>query len=80
MAIPLGLPWTLFEDRINQLDLRGLKAFRIRGARVEGTIDLFNVFNTAAVLNEITVVGSAFRQPTQILQGRMVKFGAKFIF
>jgi hypothetical protein len=80
VAIPVGLPWTLFEDRINQLDIRALRGFRIKRARVEGTVDVFNVFNTAAVLNETTVIGAAFRRPTQILQGRMVKFGAKLNF
>ncbi|MBM3276413.1 MAG: hypothetical protein FJZ00_14760, partial [Candidatus Sericytochromatia bacterium] len=49
-------------------------------ARIEGTVDVFNVFNAASVLNQVMVLGPAFRRPTQILEGRMVKFGAKLEF
>lgn len=80
VAVPLTQPWTLWEERINQIDIRALKGFRVKRARVEGTVDVFNLFNTASVLNQVQVYGPAFRRPTQILEGRMVKFGAKFEF
>jgi len=86
---PLGLgtattqliaPGTEFGDRVTQLDLRVGKMFRLQRARLQATLDLFNVLNSSAVLALNTTYGSAWLSPTQILQGRLMKIGAQFDF
>ena len=71
---------TLFEDRINQLDLRVTKTVRIGRARVLGMVDVYNVFNVSSVLDLNAFYGPAFEQPTQILAARLFKVGAQFNF
>jgi hypothetical protein len=71
-----------FEDRITQLDVRLTKVLRFGKARVQGMVDVYNVFNAAAA----TGVSSAFPAaapafwlfPYQIMGGRLFKFGAQF--
>jgi hypothetical protein len=80
VTIPIVPPGTFYEARINQLDLRLTKAWKVRATRVRGMFDIYNIFNCNAVLSEITTYGPAFRTPTQILGGRLLKFGAQVDF
>ena len=43
-------------------------------------VDLFNVINSNAVLNQITVYGPKLGNPTTILPGRLVRFQIKYVF
>ena len=56
------------------------KIFRLGGTRIEPTIDLFNAFNANPIQVQTTRYGPAWRNVTGVLQGRMVKFGARFDF
>jgi len=78
--IDLIEPNTVFEDRLNQLDIRLTKLFRIRGARVQGNFDIYNVLNGSAILAENARFGPTWLQPTQILSARTFKFGAQLNF
>jgi hypothetical protein len=71
---------TEYENRILQLDLRFTKKLRIGRARIEGNVDLYNVFNGSAVLATNTRFGSAWMTPTQVLGGRLFKLGFQMNF
>src|SRR5262245_3519897 len=69
------------DQRINQLDLRLTKMFPLPGSsRVRANVDLYNLFNASTVLNVISTYGSRWLQPTQILDGRLLKFSAQIDF
>jgi hypothetical protein len=70
-------------DRLNQLDLRFGKVFRIRQMRLQGIVDVYNALNRNADLLLNTTYGStgaAWRQPLVILPPRLVKLGVQIDF
>ena len=73
-------PYTMFEPRLNQVDLRFSKIFRFGGTRIQGMFDLYNLLNQAAILTENTRYGSAWRTPTSVLDARLFKFGVQVNF
>jgi hypothetical protein len=81
-------PFSQFGDRLNQVDLRGGKIFRMGRKRIQANLDLYNLFNASSVVNYTATygtfgsatAGSIFRQPTQILDGRLVKFSFQLDF
>ncbi|HMF95955.1 MAG TPA: carboxypeptidase regulatory-like domain-containing protein [Vicinamibacterales bacterium] len=79
-AAQLIAPGTMYGDRLNQLDVRFGKMFRTPRGRIQASVDLFNVLNASAILSLNTTYGTSWLAPTQILQGRLVKFGAQFDF
>jgi hypothetical protein len=80
VSIDLFPPNTLYEDRIQQIDLRVSRLFRMGKAGVRGNFDIYNVFNANTVLNLNTGYGSQWLQPIQIMGGRLFKFGAQLTF
>lgn len=62
-------PW------VNLVDLRFVKIFRWENVRMEPTLDLYNVFNSNAVTNSVTTVGSSLGRPTAIVMGRLLRVG-----
>jgi len=79
-ATQLIAPGTEFGDRVTQLDVRFGKFLRLPHGRIQATADLFNVMNSSGILALNTTFGQAWLHPTQILQGRLVKFGAQLDF
>jgi hypothetical protein len=80
-TVPLLAPGTYFGDRLNQMDLRMSKAFRLpAGRRVQALVDLYNLFNANPVLAQNNTFGPQWQRPTQILQGRLLKFGVQVDF
>jgi hypothetical protein len=81
-------PFSQYGDRVNQFDLRAGKIFRFGSKRAQANIDLYNVLNFNSVVNYNSTygtfgsatAGSIFRQPTQVLDGRLVKFSFQFDF
>jgi hypothetical protein len=73
-------PMSEFEDRLNQLDLRFIRSFHAKGVRLQGTFDVYNVFNAAAVLAENTQYGATWRNPTSLLDARIFKVGVQIDF
>jgi hypothetical protein len=80
VSVPLIAPSTLFEDRIQQLDFRFSRTFKIAGKRIEPEFDIYNALNASPILSVNNTFGSAWRTPTQILSGRLLKFGAQMTF
>ncbi len=79
-TIQLMEPWTQREERYTMLDVRLSRIFRVRQARVEPRIDVYNLFNTSAVLGSVAGFGQAWLRPTEIFLGRFVKFGIQVDF
>ena len=73
-------PGTLYGDRFTQVDVRVGKNVRIGRARIAASLDVYNMLNSSAVLTQNNTVGPLWRSPTNILQGRLIKFGAQFDF
>jgi hypothetical protein len=77
-SVQLIQPNTVFEDRINQTDLRLTKSVRIWDRiNLQGIMDLANLFNSSAIESENLTYGSKWLTPTQILDPRLVKFGGR---
>jgi hypothetical protein len=69
-----------YGERLNQLDLRVGKLFRVAGTRTMLNVDVFNLFNGSAVTVVNPSFPAAFRRPTQIMLARFIKVSAQFDF
>jgi hypothetical protein len=79
-GIDLKEPNQEFEDRSKQLDLRFAKNFRVGRARIRGMFDIYNIFNGSNVGVMVTRFGPAWLRPTEVMAGRLLKFGAQLDF
>jgi hypothetical protein len=80
VVIPLVTPLSLFGPRINQLDLRATKILRFGTRRVQANVDAYNVFNSNTPVTLFGTYNARWGQPTQVLDGRLVKFSAQLDF
>jgi hypothetical protein len=80
LVIPLVKPLSVFGPRINQLDLRGSKIFRFGTRRLQVNVDAYNVFNRNTPVTLFGTYNARWGQPTQVLDGRLVKFSAQVDF
>jgi len=72
---------SMFEPRAQQLDLRFTRTFRLGGTRrIRPSLDIYNLFNAGTVLSMNTTYGSAWKDVTQILNGRQLRVAAQFDF
>ena len=54
---------------------------RLRGSmRLQANFDLYNALNSSSILAITTAFGPRWRQPTQILDGRLMQFGGQLTF
>jgi hypothetical protein len=79
-AVPLIKPGTLYAERLYQVDFRASKSIKMPRGRVQVNIDLYNAFNASSILAQNTTYGALWLRPTQILQGRLLKFGGQIDF
>jgi hypothetical protein len=76
VPVPLVKPGTLYGERLHQFDARISKEFVLRGGlRVQGQLDVYNLFNGNMVLAQNNTFGANWQQPLAILAGRLLKFG-----
>ena len=61
-------------------DLSIARNFRISRKRVEPELDIYNALNASPILSVNNSYGPAWRTPTQILAGRLLKFGVRVSF
>jgi hypothetical protein len=80
VSVDLMPPLTEFEDRITQLDVRFSRPFRVVGRRVEAQFDIYNALNASPILSINTRFGPSWLTPTEILAGRLFKFGVQVDF
>jgi hypothetical protein len=86
--VPLIAPQTQFEDRRTQLDLRLSRTFRAGGrARAQANFDVYNVFNSSAILGLNNTYGRQWRVPVTsiatgagVLNGRLFQFSGRVSF
>ena len=79
-TVSLAQPFSGYEDRLTQLDLRLAKIVHVGKFTIRGMFDAYNVFNANTILQENTRVGPTYLQPTRILAGRLFKVGAQVDF
>ena len=72
-------PGTVYGDRLNQLDVRLGKNFRVQRYRINASVDVYNVLNSDAVLNEKSAY-LVWRTPLSVVKPRFVKFSAQLDF
>ena len=78
----LGLiqPNTAYGDRLNEFDLRFTKIVTVGRGRVDFNVDLFNAFNSDAILVQNNTFGAAWQRPLTVIQPRFVKVAARWDF
>jgi len=72
-------PGTMYGDRLNQLDLRVSKLFRLGATRTTLSVDINNVLNANPVTAESPVY-TIWRRPQSILLPRFAKLSMQFDF
>jgi len=70
----------VFIERLNQIDLRIAKIFRVGRTRTSLNFDFFNLTNSNSVLTENQTFGAAWRTPQSILLPRLFKLSAQLDF
>jgi hypothetical protein len=78
--IALIEPGTEYGERMLQVDFRLAKRIQVGGARLQGMVDFFNLFNDNSVLTQNNTFGPEWLRPTRILDGRLVKIGFQVDF
>jgi hypothetical protein len=81
-VINLVTPGDVWGDRVNEIDVRIGKILRFGRTRTNIGFDIYNVFNSAAVLtyNQTFVPGGAWLAPLSVLTPRFAKIGAQVSF
>jgi hypothetical protein len=80
-TIELIPPSTLFEPRLQQVDLRFSRVFTLGGTRrIRPSLDVYNLLNASNVINMNVTYGPSWKDAVQILSGRLLRFGAQFDF
>jgi hypothetical protein len=80
VTVDLIPPGTLYGARANELDVNIKKLMKFGGTRISASVDVFNILNRSDILSINTRYGPLWLQPTNILAGRYLKFGAQFNF
>jgi len=84
VTVNLVSPGSMFGDRRNQLDVRLTKMFRLDRTRIGANLEIYNVFNSNAVLTEsATYVNSSvsgWRIPQTIMPPRFFKISMQLDF
>ena len=80
VTVNLIEPGTSYADRATNVDLRLGRRFRLGVARIMGSVELFNVFNSSGILSHQVTYPTNWQRPTNILVGRWMKFGVQVDF
>jgi hypothetical protein len=78
LNVPLQ-PWgTFFNERINQLDFKLAKTFKVRRFTVAPSLEVFNVNNSDAIISYVTLNrrSASYKYANSIMQPRMIGAGA----
>ena len=71
---------SVFDDRLNQFDVRLSKNLKIGKGKVQGIFDIYNVGNARTPQSSVSTLGPAYQRIISTLGGRLFKFGATFDF
>ena len=72
ITVNILTPGSTYVDRATQMQLRIAKIFRISGTRMTTSVDIYNLFNSNAVLTQNNAYAS-WQQPLSILNPRWAK-------
>ena len=76
VSVPLVAPGTMYGARLNQIDLRVAKIFRVQqGVSVQGYVDVYNLLNGNTTLAQNNTFGALWQNPTAFLGARQGKVG-----
>src|SRR5262249_51805034 len=76
VSVNLVQPGSLLSARVNQLDVRLSRGFKLGQTSMKGMFDIYNLFNANPVIawnNTYGTNGASWLQPLQILTGRLIK-------
>src|SRR4029078_11188697 len=73
-------PGARYGDRLNQIDLRFSKLLNLGQGRVDLNVDLYNAFNSDAILTQQNAYGATWQNALTVIQPRFVKFSARWDF
>lgn len=79
-TITVTEPGSLAEDRLNQFDFRVTKTLKLGRLRFRPSFDIYNMFNASTILRVNNTYNTRWPQPTDVLGGRLFKFGADVEF
>lgn len=71
---------SLYGERLHQFDFRVGKIFEFGGTRTAINLDIYNAFNSDAIVNENPTFGATYRDVRRILMARIFKISASFGF
>jgi len=80
VTVPLIPPGTKFMRQWNQLDVTATRVFQIGKVQFEAALEIFNALNSSVVLNEVQTFGPSLGNPTEILQGRILRVSSQVKF
>jgi Carboxypeptidase regulatory-like domain len=83
LTVELIPPNSVFEPRLQQVDLRFSRLFQFGPRKLRGDVDIYNILNASNVLNMNTTYsppGGVWQDVTQILGGRLVRLGFQVEF
>jgi hypothetical protein len=79
--VPLVTPGTMFDDRMERLDLRLAKRIRLTSrVAFQGNFNIYNVFNASAVNALNTTFGPRWLEPSRVEDGRLLQFSASVTY
>jgi len=78
--VRLNEPGTVYNDRINQVDLTVARSFKKDNFDIRPEVAFFNIFNANAVTSVVNVWGASLNNVNAVLNPRLIRFGvtAKF--
>jgi hypothetical protein len=77
VSVTLLPPNAVFDSRFSETDLRFTKMMQMQKLRMQAQFDMYNVFNSSAVLAESGTYGPAWLTPSSIIGARLFKFGVQ---
>lgn len=80
VSVNLVEPDTEYNERLNQLDIRIGKIFRVAGTRASVNLDVYNLFNKDTVTNQNNTFGPVWLRPSSIVLARFASISATFDF
>jgi hypothetical protein len=78
--VNLVQPGAEWGDRLNQIDFRLTKVLKIGHGSIDFDADMYNAFNSDAVIAELGTFGPVWRLPLTVIQPRFVKFQVRYDF
>jgi hypothetical protein len=79
-TVNLIKPGTQYGDRLNQFDFRFTKIIPAGRGRIDLNVDVYNAFNSDAILTQQNTFGVAWQNALSVIQPRFVKFSARWDF